>query len=263
MGRLVGQLDPGRPPAGAVVVAAADRLGGQAGRRLGVDGHGGGEADGPVADHPQAHAQLGVVGRGLDPPVAQRHVLGADLLDAHLGVGGPQAFAPRPGPPGAPGRHQIGVHPPGGGSPGRHARRPGEDVVDEGHVLHGVLGRGQDRRAAGHGGGEGLQLEVVGGTAGEPLHPGPGGVGTDPEAVQVLGGEGVHHPQLTPLAHHLGVGGQHRGGEHRAADGRRGPRRVRVSLAFIARSTPGEDCRARAETTVGWPPAKRRSRLTV
>ena len=44
----------------------------------------------PVVHDPQAHAHLGVVGRGLEVAVAQEDRLGADALHPHLGPVAPQ-----------------------------------------------------------------------------------------------------------------------------------------------------------------------------
>ena len=85
MGWLVGQFDRsaagqrGRP-------RRVDRLVGQSGCRVGVDGDGGGEPDRAVTHDAQADADLGVVGRRLQPAVAQRDHLRADPLDPDLRV---------------------------------------------------------------------------------------------------------------------------------------------------------------------------------
>ena len=66
-------------------------------RRRRVELHRGGEADGAVVHHAQAHADLGVVDGRLDDAVAQRDVLRADALDADLGVAAPQRRGPLQG----------------------------------------------------------------------------------------------------------------------------------------------------------------------
>ena len=72
--------------AGAVASRGCDSLVGEGGRGIGVELDGRREPERTVAHDPQPDTELEVVGRGLEPAVAQRDDLGADPLDPHLGV---------------------------------------------------------------------------------------------------------------------------------------------------------------------------------
>ncbi len=83
--RLVGQLDAladrrSRRP------RRCDRLVGERGRGVGIELDRGREPERAVVDNPKAEAELEVVGGSLQPAVAQAHDLGADPLDACLGM---------------------------------------------------------------------------------------------------------------------------------------------------------------------------------
>ena len=77
---LVGQLDgpaagPGDGP------GHADRLVDQRRGLIGVGGHRGREAEGPVHHHPKAHSELDVLGGPLQPGIPQAHLLRAEVFD--------------------------------------------------------------------------------------------------------------------------------------------------------------------------------------